>query len=173
MSSLSIGREVIAALQRFQTTTFSVAELTDAYMAGPNSIHESKKAARQFVYRNMLRLLNAGALERVPNGKRWPVYRLTKVFLAKVDAFTSSEQVTESQVRSDVRIGEKLRERLNLHKLEMLTAMGEAEEYNAICKEWPELQPDVQERYNQARDRCSKILGRVKALENLLARTAG
>ncbi|EIK45845.1 hypothetical protein O59_001484 [Cellvibrio sp. BR] len=68
---------------------------------------------------------------------------------------------------------QSLQERLNRHKLEMLSAMGETEEYDAICSEIPELQDDIQPLYNQSRDKCSKLLGRVKALESLLARQTG
>jgi hypothetical protein len=173
MPYLSISREFLAALQQLQQPPFSVAELTDAYMAVPSSAHESKKAARQFVYRNMLRLISAGALERISSGKRWPVYKATKMFLTRLDTFASPEQVTLTPTPAfNAPSRDELKERLNHHKLEMLTAMGEAEEYDAICQEWPEMQVELQERYNLARDRCSRLLGRLKALENLLAKAS-
>jgi len=46
--------------------------------------------------------------------------------------------------------------------------MGEAEEYDAIYKEMPEIQMQIQELYNQSRDKCSKLLGKVKAIESLI-----
>lgn len=173
MPTPTISRELLAVLQQFQQTTFAVAELTDAYMSAPGSNHNSKKAARQYVYRNMLRLINTGALERVSSGRRWPAYRMTKALLTNPDAIVSPKRVTEKAMQAaDTPSRDKLKERLNFHKVEMLTAMGEAEEYDSICKEWPDMRIEVQERYNQAKDRCSKLLGRVKALEDLLARTS-
>ena len=51
----------------------------------------------------------------------------------------------------------------------MLCAMGEAEEYSALCHEHPDLQEQAQTLYNQARDRSALLLGKVKALENLIS----
>lgn len=171
MPNLSISRELLAALQKFPVkTTFSVAELTQAYMAEPGDVHTSKKAARQFVYRNMTRLLKNGTLEQVRNGRRWPSYQLSTAVVSKAASSVPPTTTVVPKAIAGERF-EKLRERLNLHKVEMLTAMGEAEEYNSICVELPEMRSEVQERYNQARDRCSKLLGKVKALESLLAQS--
>lgn len=65
-----------------------------------------------------------------------------------------------------------LRERLKLHQAEVLTAMGEMEEYESICQEIPDLREMAQPRYNESRERCSRLLGRVKALESLLVTEA-
>jgi DNA polymerase-1 len=54
----------------------------------------------------------------------------------------------------------------------LLTAMGETEEYDAIYKEIPEMRVQIQSLYNDSRDRCSKLLGKVKALENLISLSA-
>ncbi len=68
-----------------------------------------------------------------------------------------------------IRLKKNLTERLNQQKLMLLTAIGEAEEYDAIYKEVPEIGAQIQELYNESRDRYSKLLGRVKAIENLIA----
>jgi len=58
--------------------------------------------------------------------------------------------------------------RLNQYKLELLTFMGETEEYELLCSQFPQLTEDLRERYSYARDNRSKILGRIKALESLI-----
>lgn len=170
MPTQSISSNLFAVLRQFEGTTFTVAQLTDAYMTAPDSMHESKKAARQFVYRNMLRLIETGALERVSSGRHRPVYRTTEALHTTQETDSLPKEAASVNIRpTDTPSRDKLRERLNSHKVEMLTAMGEAEELDAICNEWPNMRTEVQERYNQAKDRCSKLLGRVKALEDLLA----
>jgi len=160
-------------MTKFADREFTVDDLTKAYLHTPGSLHTSKKAARQFVYRTMQRLLKSGDLQRVVADHRWPHYSLGKSpdsSQTRPTAPLNLPPVEREIVKDDSR--RNLQDRLSRHKLEMLTAMGEAEEYEAICEEIPELQDQVQELYNRSRDACSKLLGRVKALESLLAREA-
>jgi len=176
MKSLTIKSELVSALSTLVNREFTVHHLTEAYLNDPSCLHNSKKAARQFVYRNMLRLIDSGELTRVVVDSGWPLYRLTSQFrvLAEVpEAATKQPAVPEKVIIANDNSRQNLQERLNRHKLEMLTVMGETEEYDAICSEMPELRNDVQPLYNQSRDKCSKLLGRVKALESLLARETG
>lgn len=183
VKSLKVKNGLVTVLPLLKGRDFTVDDLTEAYRNDPACAHQSKKAARQFVYRNMLRLIASGDLTRVVVEGGWPQYRLTaqffgrsgSVFVSAVPAPLAKADVpialTVSTATPDPR--QSLRERLNHHKLEMLSAMGETEEYDAICKEIPELRDQVQVLYNASRDKCSKLLGRVKALESLLDREAG
>lgn len=181
MKSLTVKSGLLSALSTLLNCEFTVHDLTEAYLNDPACLHNSKKAARQFVYRNMLRLIDKGDLTRVVVDSGWPLYRSTPQFLIKSPKPTVPTTLTAampeaSQVKSPVAKDnprQNLQERLNRHKLEMLSAMGETEEYEAICNEIPELRDDVQPLYNQSRDKCSRLLGRVKALESLLARETG
>jgi hypothetical protein len=180
MKSLTVKSGLLSALSKLVDREFTVHGLTEAYLNDPACLHSSKKAARQFVYRNMLRLIDNGELTRVVVDGGWPLYRLTPRFKALGEAPTVAvpEMAPEIVVPEKAALAkdtprQSLQERLNRHKLEMLSAMGETEEYDAICNEIPELRDDVQPLYNQSRDKCSKLLGRVKALESLLARETG
>jgi hypothetical protein len=183
MKSLTVKSGLLSALSTLVNREFTVHDLTEAYLNDPACLHNSKKAARQFVYRNMLRLIDKGDLTRVVVEGGWPQYKLTAQFFGRSRAVAVSV-VPAPQAKMDLPIApaiaiatsdprQNLRERLNHHKLEMLSAMGETEEYDAICKELPELRDQVQVLYNASRDKCSKLLGRVKALESLLDREAG
>ncbi len=176
MKSLTVKSGLVSALSTLVHRDFTVRALTEVYLNDPTCLHSSKKAARQFVYRNMLRLINNGELTRVVVESGWPLYRSTSRFraLGAVSVIAATPPATpekDTVARDNPR--QSLQERLNRHKLEMLSAMGETEEYDAICSEIPELRDDVQPLYNQSRDKCSKLLGRVKALESLLARETG
>lgn len=51
-------------------------------------------------------------------------------------------------------------------RLDMLTAMGEAERYKQLFTEMPALRPQIEDDYLEARDRSSKLLGHLRAVEN-------
>lgn len=92
----------------------------------------------------------------------WPLYRLTPRFEALGEATVVAALPLAAPAKSMVTNYSPrhyLQERLNRHKLEMLSAIGETEEYDAICSEMQELRDDVQPLYNQSRDKCSKLLG--------------
>jgi len=170
MKMNGVKSELLIVLRDMTTKQFTVDALTEYYLSHPSSLHSSKKAARQFVYRNMQRLMKVGQMERLPADGAWPQYRLTDKFRQKESHSPAPVIINVSEVPvALVDPMQPLRDRLNRHKLEMLSAMGEVEEYDELCEEMPELRDTVQARYNESRDKCSKLLGRVKALESLLA----
>lgn len=178
MKDISLKSEILDVLKDISVTSFTVDELTETYLQHPSSLHTSKKAARQFVYRNMQRLMKVGYMERLKADGRWPHYALTQKFLqlykATHPAPLSPLPIVETdavQLNTDPLAS--LKERLKMHQAEVLTAMGEMEEYEAICQEMPDLREIAQPRYNESRERCSRLLGRVKALESLLVTEAG
>ncbi|OUS01148.1 hypothetical protein A9Q81_09825 [Gammaproteobacteria bacterium 42_54_T18] len=70
-------------------------------------------------------------------------------------------------VPADFAIG--LEDKLKAHRLELLSTVGEIEEYELIGSETPQRREHIQELYNQARDHYSKTLGRIRALESLIS----
>jgi uncharacterized coiled-coil DUF342 family protein len=61
-----------------------------------------------------------------------------------------------------------LKEKHLSYKQELLLNMGEADEYKKLCVEYPELQVKLQPKYNSVRERNTKILGSIKAIESLI-----
>lgn len=148
---------------------FTIPELRDAYLAAPGCKHQSVRAAQQFIYKNMLRLEAKGLVERVGPLKGKSIrFRMTQAFQTPAAATGEATERTHSVV-DDEGI-HRLSEKLNRYKFELLSTRGEVEEYDAICKELPQMQPRLQELYNQARNRMHEILGKVKALESAIAR---
>lgn len=169
MKSFKTKPDFSNVLKNLSVDQFTVDDLTKAYLNNPEAIHHSKKAARQFVYRNMQRMMDSGDLVRLSVTHGWPQYTLTEQFYSKNSPLKVKNETQSSLALEKPDSSPQLRERLNQYKLDMLTAMGEAEEYSAICLSLPELKEEVQPLYNESRDRCSKLLGRVKALESLLS----
>lgn len=174
MKEIALKSEILDVLKDIRATSFTVDELTETYLKHPSSLHTSKKAARQFVYRNMQRLMKVGHMERLKADGGWPHYALTQKFLR---SYKSTPSISPAPVEVPVQLQidplAGLKERLKVHQAEVLTAMGEMEEYEAICQEMPDLREIAQPRYNESRERCSRLLGRVKALESLLVTEAG
>jgi hypothetical protein len=168
MKSFKTKPDFCNVLKNLSVDQFTVDDLTKAYLNSSDTIHHSKKAARQFVYRNMQRMMDSGDLVRLSVTHGWPQYTLTEQFHSR-NSLLKIKNETQSPAIEKPNSSHQLKERLNQYKLDMLTAMGEAEEYSAICLSLPELKDDVQPLYNESRDRCSKLLGRVKALESLLS----
>ena len=71
-----------------------------------------------------------------------------------------SKQVDSSSIGLKARYGE--------YKKQLLVGIGEAEEYKKLCLEYPELQQDLQPKYNSVREQNTKILGKIKVIELLL-----
>ncbi len=175
MKTIQIKPELLHSLNDIQGKPFTVAELTNSYLNRPECLHRGKKPARQFVYRNMQRMIKSGLMEKLPDDGGWPKYLLTKKFQVTKSGQSAKRQTSppknspSNQERSPSDSPEKtLKERLSKHRSDMLCAIGEAEEYETLCKEVPELCDEVQTYYNDARERSSLLLGKIKALESLL-----
>ena len=80
MKKFSVKPELLAALRGMTATQFTVDALTKFYLSHTTNLHSSKKAARQFIYRNMQKLIKSDYMERLPTEGRWPWYRLSEKF---------------------------------------------------------------------------------------------
>jgi len=168
MRKRRINQELWGLLTSGGLNEFTVSELKAAYMALPCCEHRTDKAAWQFVYRTVTYMEKSGQLCRLPRQEGGKTrYQLRGTVAPSFDLHPLPvgdliETANEETIRC-------LKEKLHRYKVEMLSAIGETEEYDAICAELPHMQSTVQTLYNDARDRCSKTLGRVRALESILS----
>lgn len=169
MSDLSLNPLFLLAAKNILHEEFTVDRLTETYLSLDGCRHSKKKSARQFIYRNMLRLIKNGGLEKIVGDNNWPAYKFTKKFKVHL---MPSEESSSTKVRDKLpstrEIKLQLEGRLKILKLEMLTAMGEAEEYSSLEIEVPGVKSTAHKLADESRDRCSKLLGKVKAIETLL-----
>ena len=151
---------------------FSTLEVRSAYLALNQDKSVDPNYARRFVYTELLKLHKKGWLRKLISKKK----EITT--FVKTNDFNSylilnksivTKEVTETSVDSSINdsITEKLFERLGHYKNELLLGLGEADEYKQLCNQFPELQAALQPRYNQVREQNSKLLGSIKAIENL------
>jgi hypothetical protein len=169
MVAIQLKPEVLKVLKTLNDGSFTVDQITKMYLAEGTEAHETKKSARQFIYRTILRLIKSGEMAKLDGNKGWPKYKLTDKFQLRLSPSVNPPSTSPAHKMQSTPSHQSLTERLNAHKMELLTAIGEVEEYDVICKDMPNLKEDIQSLYDDSRDRCSKILGRVKALESLLS----
>ena len=173
MTPIQLRPEFLAALKQLTLEAFTVHELTKIYLNASPREHSSHKSARQFVYRNMQRMMKAGLMVRESIDGCWPKYSLTS--LVKHDLIKPPSSDIEQAIKEDnspsfdTQSILQLKERLHRHRSDMLSAIGEAEEYDELCLAHPNFKDEVQSLYNKARERSALLLGKVKALETLLA----
>ena len=154
---------------------FSAVELRAAYI----TLHSDKdlvpSAARRFVYAELVKLVKNGWLRKTITKKK-EITNFSKTDLFDADKLTfectenSNENSNENSQTNTVNnaIQNSLQERLNEYKNELLMSYGESSEYKKLCNDFPELYELLQPQYNNAREQNSRLLGKIKAVENLI-----
>jgi len=159
---------------------FTVTQLRDKYLESSTSFSDSNEA-RKYVYKQILRLVGLGVL--IKKGKKnsqTTLYKKTDSF--EVTIFISKENGNEIKNISTSRIVKKSNETssiqqleftLNEYKVDMMSAIGETEEYIKLLDTFPEMKEQLRESYELARDRSSKLLGQIKALKKAISIAQG
>jgi predicted transcriptional regulator len=174
MRKIKIKPEILSLLTSKNFHSFKTADLIDAYMSIPECALLSKRQAQQFIKRNIDRLEWAGLIAK-GEGDESLTYHITEKFHSGNYSIGSPHcnpieiDTTQTKKTSDDMIANDLNELLSKHKLELLTTISEAEEYETLSKQLPNRRSEIQELYNDARNRYSKTLGRVKAIESLIS----
>jgi len=151
---------------------FSTVEVRSAYLALNEDKYIDPNDARRFVYTELLKLVNKGWLKKsVSKKKEITSFIKTEIFDPDgidVNPEKYVEKKKDTKLAETPPLGEALTERLNHYKNELLTGLGEADEYKRLCEQFPDLKSKLQPRYNEVREQNSKLLGSIKAVENLI-----
>lgn len=177
MRKIKIKPELLSLLSSGAFSQFTSQNLIETYLKLPTSNNLNQRLVQQFIFRNLDRLVWAGLATKKGNGKnRHAEYSLTDQFTPSnysIGTPHSKDTPVKAEEADVVRADPmfNLRNQLSAHKLELLTTIAETEEYEKLCKQLPSKQLEIQELYNDARNRYSKTLGKVKAIESLISRT--
>lgn len=155
---------------------FTVTQLRDKYLEISKSVSD-KNEARKYVYKQVLRLVGFGVL--IKKGKKnsqTTLYKKTDLFEAT--SFLTKEHSDEVIKESALQIVKKTNESSSLNQLEytlseykvdMMSAIGETEEYIKLLETFPQMKEPLRESYELARDNSSKLLGQIKALKKAIS----
>lgn len=186
-TSFTLDNRLYELLQDEGLTQFSTASLRDAYATRLRGAPYKLGEVRRYVYEQIRRMLRAGWL--VPDDerrKRGQVYHLRPMpghlQLKLIDngfeqslksarkPNRSSPKTVQSPAPSqaDVDVYKRLEATLKEVRLDFLASMGEAERYKQLLDEMPHLRSRVENEYQEARDRSSRLLGHLRAIEKTL-----
>ena len=156
-SSPRIEPTLLRVLTAHAGIPFTRDELIEQYRKLQSEHGRNARASWQFINRNLVRLAKAGVVEiQDDDTNTAPRYMYRATQNARFPVAPPDSLAI-------------LRKKLQQQRIELLTTLGETEAYDEVCSDLPELQVDVQHQYDEARDRSVKLLGRIRALETLIA----
>ncbi len=185
--SFTFDSRLYQLLQQERFAKFTTRDLRDAYAECLEGASFNINEVRYYVYEQIRRLLRVGWISYdTVRRKRGQVYHLGAIpqglDLQLVEgrfgsptpllsqplhqqaegSTTHPPSVTETDVLEHL---ESLQKEI---RLDFLTSMGETERYKQLLEEMPHLKPRVEVEYLDARDRSSRLLGHLRAVEKTL-----
>ena len=173
---IKMNNFLVDILKNETFNNFTVIQLRDKYLEISKSV-SCKDEARKYVYKQILRLVGFGLL--IKKGKKNSqtiLYKKTDLFDAT--SFIIKEHGDEVGKESSPIIVKKtnkssslkqLESTLNEYKVDMMSAIGETEEYIKLLDDFPQMKEPLRESYELARDKSSKLLGKIKALKKAIS----
>ncbi len=70
----------------------------------------------------------------------------------------------------DIDTQRALQEELSQRKIELVASIGEAEEYQRLYNKYPALRGAVKEQCLESRERSTKLLGQLRAVETVISK---
>jgi hypothetical protein len=185
-ASFILDRRLYELLKEGGYTQLTTHDVRDAYAKHLEEGTYKLSDVRLFVYEQMRRMIRVGWL--VPDEqqrKRGQIYHVQpcpkhlelelvdRVFERSEKASTKTEPAhLDSEAIAGVKslqgAEQHVRALLKEVRLDFLAAMGEAERYKQLLDEMPQLRGSVEEDYLEARDRGSRLLGHLRAVEKTL-----
>lgn len=180
----SLSPEFYSVLIEGNLNNFTVMELRDAIIREYK--HETDMNLRDYhkrAYRVVLRLLTAGLLEKSKDISEFARYKKTPLFVAsvfkqRVTVDRGPKQPKQpKQVEhgapvlpvNDPCIRDELDQLVKTYQVDLLSSIGESEEYLRLHQTYPQLKAKLEPHYLKSRDVSSKILGKIRAIESVLA----
>lgn len=186
-ASFTFDRRLYYLLQEEGYTKFTTRNLRDAYAERLEGLTFRLGDVRRYVYEQIRRMLRAGWL--VPDEERrtrGQVYHLRPIpahlQLELIDNGFENSLKTQSEADLEPSVPEQgvvppepesdveqhLKMLLKEIRLDFLSSMGEAERYKQLLDDMPHLKDKVESEYFEARDRSSRLLGHLRAVEKTL-----
>jgi hypothetical protein len=145
--------------------SFRVTSIRDLY-AQKYTDGRCANELRRWINGHFKTLTKHGYIEAISKTGVRTHYRVT----AKISgAEQSNSESNDTYADKKINVLEALKARLRDRKLEMLSSSGETKEYEELCKLFPDMRTQLQTKFNLAKEKNIEYVGRVKALELLIA----
>lgn len=186
-TSFALDKRLYELLQDQGVEQFTTLDLRDAYASRLGDAPYKLSEIRRYVYEQIRRMLRAGWLvlddERRKRGQVYHVRpmpehlqlelvdkgfekTLKPEYKAKQASLEPGKSFAAAGAEADVY--QRLEATLKEVRLDFLTSMGETERFKQLLDEMPHLHSHVENEYREARDRGSRLLGHVQAVEKTL-----
>lgn len=176
-----LDRQLYELLTDERCQQFTIRSLRDSYANRACGLAEGLDLWR-YIYDQVQRLVRMGWVSQDPiKRRRDQIFHVMTmppdITLVLIDAKAAAKDTdavpSQSIVRAHNQQGhrsptEHLESLAKEIRLDMLAAMGEAERYKQLLTEIPILRTQIEGDYLEARDRSSKLLGHLRAIENTL-----
>lgn len=154
------------------TDNFTALELRDACEQLSPTATQDKPEAYKTIYRQLIKLKRNNML--TTTRRQGLVYYIkTENFIA--DRFTLQispnsfiEQPSTLAPAVKLAMYSELLDKLKECEVDMLSAMGESDEYKSLYSSYPAFKEQLEEKYLMAREKSSKILGQITAIKNVI-----
>jgi hypothetical protein len=182
--SFILDRRLYDLFQQGHLRQFTTQDLRNAYATHLTGMAFNSSDLRRYVYEQIRRMLRIGwVIQDEKRQKRGQVYHWQsipanlQVELIDNGYENSAKAVNKSLHQSLQSIDpeqpgpdviEHLESILKEIRLDFLSSMGEAERYKQLLDEMPHLKDQVEGEYLEARDRSSRLLGHLRAVEKTL-----
>lgn len=187
-SPFTLDRRLNEVLQEEGRTKFTTRDLRDAYAERLAGTSFRLNDVRRYVYEQIRRMLRVGWL--VPDGERrtrgqvfhllsFPIHlNLELIDNGFENSLRPAREMTSQELKGlghralPTDAEERLERKLKEMQLDFLSSMGEAEQYKQLVDEMPQLREILENEYREARDRSSRLLGHLRAVEKALKSVA-
>ena len=186
-ASFIFDRRLYELLQEEGRTKFTIRELRDAYAKNLVGMNFRVADVRRYVYEQIRRLLRMGWVVLDKDRRvRGQVYHLQPIpahlqldlidngFENSLNTACDPEQeptvfnCAAAPLKPSPEADENLEALYKEIRLDFLSSMGEAERYKLLLDDMPHLRDKVEGDYLDARDRSSRLLGHLRAIEKTI-----
>lgn len=161
------NEDIMSVLKAQGSKLFTVVDIRDDLLK-KRAKNYCPNALRRWVngqFRTLLKHKYVDATKGKDKKKLFQNTNLTLTFKIDIEEKASSVDFE----RETVSTNDALRKRLKECKIELLTFIGETKEYEELSRLYPAIREKLQIRFNLAQEKNIEYVGRVKALESLLA----
>lgn len=147
---------------------FTTSDVRSAFLALKKDPKLDPSNVRRMIYAELLKLVRKGWLKKsISKVKAQTRFSKTNLFDANNLQVKTINFGSIAATKTDTH-HEKLLEKLVCYKAELLQSIGESEAYKDIYLDMPELVDEIQPKYHMARDNNTKLLGKIKAIEDII-----
>jgi hypothetical protein len=169
-------RILLDILNEHKPESIKITDVRDELLNRCNDENLNPADTRRWINGKFSTLVNKGVLTRkkLSNSKK-NTFEKTPYFeeyIATQPLVLSKKKPVPSKSETVVDKNNRLHVELESYRQTMLTQLGEIEEYRRIREDYPELGQAAATEFRQAVDDNYRMLGRMRAIEKLIAKTS-